>query len=83
MQNTLSGAASETATLIQNFVPSLLGAVAILIVGWFVAAYLSRLAQRGLEKRNSVHVSPRRSPTTIAPNPRRSNAGSPGACSGC
>jgi hypothetical protein len=50
MQNTLSGAASETATLIQNFVPSLLGAVAILIVGWFVAAYLSRLAQRGLEK---------------------------------
>jgi hypothetical protein len=50
MQNSLTGAANETASLIQAYVPNLLGAVAILIIGWFVAVYLSRLTQRALEK---------------------------------
>tara|TARA_R110002110_G_scaffold81444_8_gene211857 strand:- start:1085 stop:2593 length:1509 start_codon:yes stop_codon:yes gene_type:complete len=52
MDKSLSGAASDTVNLIQAYVPSLIGAVLILIVGWFVAAYLARLVERGLNKSN-------------------------------
>ena len=50
MEQTITGAANDTALLIQAYVPSLIGAVVILIVGWFVAAFFARLVERGLDK---------------------------------
>ena len=50
MQEKAIAASSETITLIQNYVPSLLGAVLLLVIGWFVAVLLSRLVERALEK---------------------------------
>ena len=50
MQNSLTGAANETVSLIQAYVPSLLGAVLILIIGWFLAAFVSRMVERALDK---------------------------------
>ncbi len=52
MDKSLSGAATDAINLIQAYVPSLIGAVLILIIGWFLAAYIARLVERGLNKSN-------------------------------
>lgn len=50
MENRATKAANDTFALIQTYVPSLIGAVVLLIVGWFLAAWIARIVQRGLVK---------------------------------
>jgi len=40
----------DTGSMIWSYVPSLVGALAILVVGWFVAGWLARIVRVGFEK---------------------------------
>jgi len=44
----------NTASMIWSYVPNLVGALAILVVGWIVAGWLARLVRVGLEKTGLV-----------------------------
>ena len=44
----------ETANMIWSYVPNLVGALAILVIGWIVAGWLARLVRVGLEKSGLV-----------------------------
>lgn len=41
---------NDTLTILQNYVPSLVGAVVLLVAGWLLAIFLSRLVQHVLQK---------------------------------
>src|SRR5215510_6059210 len=40
---------TQALSVFMSFLPALLGAIIVLIVGWFVSSFLARLIQRGLE----------------------------------
>jgi hypothetical protein len=44
----------DTASMIWSYVPNLVGALAILVIGWIVAGWLARLVRVGLEKSGLV-----------------------------
>ncbi len=50
MQEKIVTVSADTWSLIQAYVPNLIGAVLLLVIGWFLATWLSRMIERGLEK---------------------------------
>jgi hypothetical protein len=56
LQDTLQGGLSEMISMISTYLPSLLAALAILIIGWLVALALSALIAGILKKTNLAHL---------------------------
>lgn len=54
MENTVVTTVQDTAGVLWAYVPSLVGALAILVIGWFVAGMIARGARLGIEKSNLV-----------------------------
>lgn len=50
METNAPAAAGDTMVMLQNYVPSLFGAVVLLVAGWFVAMFLSRLVEQALQR---------------------------------
>ena len=56
LQGTFQGAITEMISMISQYVPSLLGALLILVIGWLVALAVSSLVAGLLKKTNLSHV---------------------------
>ncbi len=50
MEQKTQAVAQDTFNLISAYVPSLVGAVILLIAGWFIAAFVARVVERALER---------------------------------
>ena len=50
MEPNAQAVAADTLSLVESYVPTLVGAVILLVAGWFLAAYAARLVERGLAK---------------------------------
>lgn len=44
----------DTASMVWSYVPTLVGALAILVIGWIIAGWVARLVRNGLEKSGLV-----------------------------
>lgn len=54
MESSTAVAVQDTASMIWSYLPSLLGALAVLVIGWVLAAYLAKLARKGIAKSKIV-----------------------------
>jgi len=59
MEQKVIATVQDTGSMIWSYVPSLVGALAILVIGWIIAGLVARGARAGVEKTNLVGRSTR------------------------